>query len=186
MRQNCKKRLSILLNLLKDQYSSLLGKSKAPLDRPAPEKPRRQTGIMTTDGRRVWIMNIPYQIEADCGDDLAHRLAGFPLNIMYTGFRRSRLGGRLEACCYWFDPGSYLEDDKKREMNYRPRFKSPFWIKVEYDKTRKFWQTLKYRHEDLLVMAEGTGFYAAMKHTTLPGLEPDELTDDWAGEHGLI
>ncbi|HET6180269.1 MAG TPA: hypothetical protein VFE61_25330, partial [Candidatus Sulfotelmatobacter sp.] len=57
------------------------------------------------DREIVFIANIPQQIEADWNENYAH-LAGFPLNIMFTGVRQQADGSkRMVAACYWFDPG---------------------------------------------------------------------------------
>jgi hypothetical protein len=117
-------------------------------------------------------MPIPHQIEAAWDPRYAY-LAGFPLNLMYCGPR----AGQVAHCIYWFDPGSYRENARRREMWYRPRHPSRFRVRVRFDKRTLRWQTSKFRGREELSYAEGTEFDKAMMHTTLVGLQPDEPVD---------
>ena len=99
---------------------------------------------------------------------------------MYTGLRASDAGAlpHTAAACYWFDPGTYREDDQIREMLYFPREESAYFVRVTLRKDTGVWETFKYRAEDLVCTASGPNFEAAMLHTTLAGLEPDEPASD--------
>ena len=144
-----------------------------------PKQPnsRRNTGINSAHGRTLFSANIPHQIERDWDDHFAPRLAGFPMNLLYTRVRKTEAGIRVDLCCYWFDPSSYAEDEEKREMIYVPGVASPYRVKVEYYKKRRLWRTLKYKGTELILEAQGSEFDKAMIHTTLCGLQPDEPID---------
>jgi hypothetical protein len=135
---------------------------------------RRATREPTT-----FIANIPVQIQAEWDPDYAH-LAGFPLNIVYTGLRNSEGQDqpRPAAACYWLDPGTYREDEQRREMLYVPREASPYSVRVTVRKDTGTWETRKYRGQELVCAASGPNFKTAMLHTTLAGLESDEPESD--------
>jgi len=129
----------------------------------------------------MFIANIPVQIEAEWDPRYAH-LVGFPLNLLYTGLRDS--GGqdqaRPAAACYWFDPGTYRENEQRREMLYLPREESPYYVRVTVRKDTGAWETCKYRGEELICAASGPNYETAMLHATLAGLESDEPESDLA------
>ncbi len=176
MRQKyCKKGLAIFRFFIQLASNAVAKKTEA--THPKQPGTREQAGRTDRDRRPFFIANIPYQIEADWDSDFGPRLAGFPLNLMYTGVRGNGRDGGVESCSYWFDPGSYAQSSDKREMTYLPRVKSPYRVKVEYHKNGNFWRTLKYKSEILIVEAQGVDFEGAMVQTTLCGLQPDEPTD---------
>jgi hypothetical protein len=127
----------------------------------------------------LFIANIPVQIEAEWNPRYAH-LAGFPLNLMYTGLRDvdGQDQARPAAACYWFDPGTYREDELWREMLYLPREESPYYVRVTVRKDTGAWDTCKYRGEALICAASGPNYEIAMLHATLAGLESDEPESD--------
>lgn len=125
----------------------------------------------------VFLMNVPHQIQADWDSDFAPVLAGFPVNILYSGIRQTQSGNDAVSCCYWFDPGTYAENDDSREMTYFPRVDSPYWVKVEYDKKAGLWRTAKHYGNKLVSAAQGPEFESAMMQTALAGLEPHEPID---------
>ncbi len=130
-------------------------------------------------GDSLFIANVPYQIEARWDDNWAPRLAGFPLNLLYTGIRKYRYGSRVESCCYWPDLGSFADDGERRSMNYIPRVKSGYWVRVEYDKQKGWWRTAKYsENKNVAVTIGGPEFDHAMMLTTVIGLQPDEPVDE--------
>lgn len=128
----------------------------------------------------IFFGNIPHRIEADWDKDAA-RLAGFPLNILYSGIRRTKAENQAVSCCYWFNPRTFMEDAKKKEMAYFPKVESPYWLNVRYDKKASLWQTFKYKGKKLLCMAEGPEFDGVMIQTTLRGPEADEPVDSICG-----
>jgi hypothetical protein len=128
-------------------------------------------------GDLLFLANIPHQIEADWDDVYAPRLAGFPLNLLYTSVRKGEGGTFVASCCYWFDLDTYHEDADKRQITYFPRVKSTYRVEVQYRKRDGLWSTWKYDGEKLVAIAEGPGFDLAMVHTTLVGLQPNEPID---------
>ncbi|MBP1688508.1 MAG: hypothetical protein H6Q33_4651 [Deltaproteobacteria bacterium] len=136
---------------------------------------------------------IPYRIEADW-DPVATHLAGFPLNIVYSDVRPDDTGVRERfIACYWFDEGSYREDETIREMMYVPRRpagdtagtemapvspeENPYHVLVRYQKASGVWETFKFRGERQIAYASGADYDRALIHTTLIHLEPDEPAD---------
>jgi hypothetical protein len=123
-----------------------------------------------------FIANIPQQIEADWNENYAH-LAGFPLNIMFTGIRQEQDGStRMVAACYWFDPGSYREDKVQRQMTYTSRKDGRYHLKVTFKRTGMI-ETIKYKGRRLVRQAKGDSFERAMVHATMGRMEPDETED---------
>lgn len=126
----------------------------------------------------LFTANIPYQIEAHWDTDWAPRLAGFPVNIRYSGTRK----GKAASCCYFFDPHTYVEDSEKREMAYYPRVRSEYWIIVQHYKVPfpngNCWYTAKFKGDEVICFAcGGADFDRVMMHTTLIGLHKDEPVD---------
>jgi hypothetical protein len=130
-------------------------------------------------GQVAFIANIPVQIEAHWDPRYAH-LAGFPLNLLYTGVRASEgdMAPRPTASCYWFDPGTYREDAQVREMLYFPREASPYYVRVTVRQDTGEWATYKYRGDMLICSASGPDFRTAMLQTTMIGREADEPESD--------
>jgi hypothetical protein len=131
---------------------------------------------MTVRSIRVPLMMgcIPFPIEAEWDPRGAH-LAGFPLNIVYSSVRPDGAGvqERLVAC-YWFDEGTYREDDTVREMAYAPQEETPYSVLVRFHKASGQWETVKYCAGDLVCYASGANYEGAMIQTTLVGVAPDE------------
>jgi hypothetical protein len=130
------------------------------------------------DGEICFIANIPHQIEADWNPRYAH-LAGFPLNIMFTGIRKQG-GGRshMIAACYWFEPGSYQENEEERQMTYVSRTDYGYLVKVIINKQSGAIESRKYKGQKLISQSHGDSFTQAMIHATLCGVEPDEGQED--------
>lgn len=124
-----------------------------------------------------FIANIPHQIEADWNPRYAH-LAGFPLNIMFTGIRKQQGGtSHIVAACYWFDPGTYQEDEVTKHMTYVSRTDSGYHVTVTINKQSGAIESRKYKGQKLIFQSRGDSFDQAMIHATLCGLEPDEGQD---------
>jgi len=129
------------------------------------------------DGEISFIANIPQQIEADWNPRYAH-LAGFPLNIMFTGIRHQPDGSkRFLAACYWFDPGTYQEDEATKQMTYVSRTDYGYLVKVIINKKSGAIESYKYKGQTLISQSSGDNFDRAMIHATLCGVEPDEGQD---------
>ncbi len=131
--------------------------------RRAKEKPRPLFGT------------IPTQIEAEWSQEYAH-LAGFPLNLVYTGLRDSdgQDPPRPVGACYIFAADTYREDEQRREMLYVSLDGSPYHVRIAVRKDTGAWEIDKYRGPELVCAASGPNFKIAMFHATLAGLEPDE------------
>jgi hypothetical protein len=128
------------------------------------------------EGELGFIANLPQAIEADGNDEYPH-LAGFPLNIMFTGIRQQPDGSnRMVAACYWFDPGTYREDKAKKQMTYVSRKDSHYHMKVILKRTGVI-ETRKYRGKRLICQATGNTFENALIHATMSGMEWDERED---------
>ena len=125
-------------------------------------------------GEISFIANIPHQIEADWNPRYAH-LAGFPLNIMFTGIRHQPDGStRFVAACYWFDPGTYQEDKATKQMTYLSRRDYGYHVEVTINKQSGAIESRKYKGQKLISQSHGDSFKQAMIHATLCGVEPDE------------
>jgi hypothetical protein len=126
------------------------------------------------DGEISFIANIPHQIEADWNPRYAH-LAGFPLNIMFTGIRKQQGGtSHVVAACYWFDPGTYQENEEKRQMTYVSRTDYGYHVEVVINKKSGVIESRKYKGQRLISQSRGDSFDLAMINATLCGAEPDE------------
>lgn len=119
---------------------------------------------------------IPHQIDAEWDPRFAY-LAGFPLNLMYMGARDVDGRPELASCCYWFDPGTYTENEGRREMWYFAEHESPYRLCVSCDANGSNWETVKYRGDAVVCIAHGTEFDKAMLHATMVALRPDEPVD---------
>ena len=113
---------------------------------------------------------IPHIIEADWDSVYAPRLAGFPVNIAYA----ARIeGGGLAYATYVFDPETFVENERSRQMRYRSSIDSDFSVLVVLHREGRI-ETFKYRGSDLICEACGPDFRTAMIHTTAGGLAPGE------------
>jgi hypothetical protein len=129
-------------------------------------------------GEICFIANIPHQIEADWNPRYAH-LAGFPLNIMFTRIRKQPGGTpHTIAACYWFDPGTYQEDEATRRMTYASRTDCSYHVEVIINKQAGFIESRKYKGKKLISQSHGDSFDQAMVHATLRDVEPDEGKED--------
>jgi hypothetical protein len=153
-----------------------------------------------TKHRPSWLGNIPRQFRPDDSHDF--RLVGFPVNLLYSEIadrttdketanlllmmcafdpvkllNDEQLRNKVRAVWYWCDPASYIEDDHKRQMEYRSRKSNPYSVSVMWNKVENRWETRKHKSDKLICLASGTDFNSAMMHTTLRGPEPDETLD---------
>jgi hypothetical protein len=99
-----------------------------------------------------------------------HAWPGFPVNIFYA----ARIEGvGLAQATYVFDPSTFVQDERCKEMRYRPTVESVFSVVVVLH--REGWiETLKYRESDLICEACGPDFRTAMIHATMCGVALDE------------
>lgn len=125
--------------------------------------------------RTGFFASVPWPIEANWSPRYAH-LAGFPVTLMYSGLRTTGEAdpSRLVSSIYWFDPGSYREDETTRTLDYFPREESPYWLRISNPKGTSTWEVTKYRGEALVALAAGPDYEGAMIQATLVGIAPDE------------
>jgi hypothetical protein len=121
----------------------------------------------TTD----FLVFVPQVIEADWDRGCAPRLAGFPVNIIYT----ARIEGGIEIAAYVFDPATLVQERECRRMQYRPTVDNGFSVTVVVHPDGKI-ETFKYRGSDLICEACGPDFQTAMIQTSMCGLVRDELS----------
>jgi len=113
---------------------------------------------------------IPQVIESHWDNVWAPRLAGFPVNIVYA----ERIDGiGLAQATYVFDPDTFVQDDRSKQMRYRPAGASDFSVLIVLHRDGRI-ETFKYRGSELIREASGPDFQSAMVHTTMGGLVPDE------------
>jgi hypothetical protein len=70
---------------------------------------------------------IPHVVEPHWDNVWAPRLAGFPINIVYAA-RAEGVG--LALATYVFDPDTFSQDGRSRQMRYRPTIASDFSVVV--------------------------------------------------------
>jgi hypothetical protein len=123
----------------------------------------------------AWRIELPIPIEADWHPKWGPLLAGFPLELVYSG-RPLQANGHLKPrrSRYCLDVGSFLEDGAKTEIRYRSVQPSEYFIVVTWQKAEKRWQTEKFRGTQMIARATGGAFEQAMLQTLLVGLQPDE------------
>lgn len=124
-------------------------------------------------------IQLPCPIEPDWNEKWGPLLAGFPVQLVYRGIRRRNDDTRrpiVARANYFFDPGSFLEDDSKKQMRYIPRLPSDYYVDVVWKKQDECWETSKFKGDRLIAVADGNTFEGAMIHTLLIGLQPDEPT----------
>jgi hypothetical protein len=122
-------------------------------------------------------IELPCPIQPFWDEKYSPLLAGFPVQLAYIGVRPRNDGSRkpiVVKARYAFDPGSFFENDLKKEMRYRSCLPSDFFVDVIRLKKSQDWQTFKYDKNRLLFHATGSQFEEAMKNTLAIGLYPDE------------
>jgi hypothetical protein len=122
-------------------------------------------------------IELPQPIRADWGGEYAETLAGFPVQLVYIGVRLRKDETHrpiIVKARYFFDPGSFREDDLKKEMIYRSHLPSDFYVRVLWHKETQHWDTFKCHGIRLVFHATGTSFEGAMRNTLAGGLQPDE------------
>jgi hypothetical protein len=125
-----------------------------------------------------FIACIPHQIEADWDEKWGPLLAGFPPNIMFACVQRaesdqSKMLGI--TACYEPDLATFRETKKTRTMTYRNSEGGTYRVRVVLHKASGRLETFKYKGQKLVAYASGLNFESAMVHTTLVGIQKDEL-----------
>jgi hypothetical protein len=122
-------------------------------------------------------IELPYPIEPGWDAKCAPLLAGFPVKLVYRGVRPRNDDTRkpiVARANYFFDPGSFHEDDSRKQMRYLPHLASDYYVDVLWKKQKACWETSKFKGGRLIAVADGRTFDGAMTHTLLIGLQPDE------------
>jgi hypothetical protein len=125
----------------------------------------------------AWRVELPVPIEANWHPKWGSLLAGFPLELVYSGTPLQNDKTRrsvLVRARYSVDPSSFHEDDAKTVVRYTSALPSEYFVAVTWDKIAKRWLTTKFHGNRLLAQATGTTFERVMIQTLLVGLEPDE------------
>ena len=125
-----------------------------------------------------FIACVPHRIEADWDEKWGPLLAGFPLNIVYTFVPRESKHSEILAIIiarYEPDLVTFRETKKTRELTYFNREGGTYFVRVVLDRASGRLETLKYKGEKLVACASGMNFESAMVHTTLAGIEKDEM-----------
>jgi len=125
-----------------------------------------------------FIACVPQQIEADWDEKWGPLLAGFPLNIVYASAQsaesdQSKMLGITS--CYEPDLATFRETKMTRTMTYRNSEGGTYRVRVVLNKASGRLDTFKYKGQKLVARASGRDFESAMVHTTLVGIEKDEM-----------
>jgi hypothetical protein len=113
---------------------------------------------------------IPHAIEPDWDNVWGSRLAGFPVNIVYSATIE---GAGLAQSTYVFDPGTFVDGAQSRQMRYRPTVESDFSALVILHQEGRI-ETFKYRGSELICEACGPDIRTAMIHTPSGGIAINE------------
>jgi hypothetical protein len=98
---------------------------------------------------------------------------------MFTGIRKQPGGTpHIIAACYWFDPGTYQEDEAIRRMTYVSRTDCSYHVEVIINKQAGFIESRKYKGKKLISQSHDDSFDQAMVHARLRDVEPDEGKED--------
>jgi len=116
----------------------------------------------------------------------ARLLAGFPLNVCYTGLSEQSTNCQCPAlvvASYWFDPATYREDKEVRAMSYRANPPSAYHVELIYWKKKQQWDGSKYRDDELLLTANASELHRFIIQLTVCGLSPGEPTQAMTCQH---
>jgi len=123
-----------------------------------------------------FIACVPHQIEADWDEKWGPLLAGFPVNIVYAQTAESDQNKIIGiTACYEPDLATFRETKKTRTMTYCNSEGGTYRVRVVLHRASGRLETFKYKGEKLVARATGRDFESAMVHTTLVGIEKDEL-----------
>jgi hypothetical protein len=127
-----------------------------------------------------FIACIPHEIQADWDLKYGPLLAGFSLDLVFTGTRKPKNGDesvQIVSSVYQFDLGTFREDPDKRQMTYCSPANSEYRVEVAIYREKSVIEVSKFRGRNLLWQADGTTFDGGMLQATMCGMEADELGD---------
>ncbi len=110
-------------------------------------------------------------------EEPAPLLAGFPISVCFTGLG-AQVGHQpvtMLTSCYWFDPTTYREDDKLRQMTYRTKPANEYSVDLLYHKRLGRWEGRKLCGGNILLIAEGTELPRFIIQLTKVGLTQGEV-----------
>jgi len=125
-----------------------------------------------------FIACVPQQIKADWDEKWGPLLSGFPLNIMYACVQKaesdqSKMLGITAS--YEPDLATFRETKMTRRLTYFNVKGGTYRVRVVLNRASGRLETFKYKGKKLLARASGMNFESAMVHTTLVGIEKDEM-----------
>lgn len=119
---------------------------------------------------------------------IAVQLAGFPINVAFSGLRSGRAGDAtplIVTSVYWFDPSTYIEDTDSRSMKYFAHDPSPFRVELKYSKVDERWEGRKFENDEELIRAYGPELRRFIIQLTLCGLHPCETGKEFVSCEGI-
>jgi len=122
-------------------------------------------------------IQLPIPIEPEWDEKYAPVMAGFPVQLVYIGVRprKDETGKPIAVKSrYSFDPGSFIQDDARKQMRYLPLISSEFYVDIIWETRNDRWTTFKYEGNRLVCEASGDNFDEAMRKTLAAGLELNE------------
>jgi hypothetical protein len=122
-------------------------------------------------------IELPVPIQPFLDEKYSPVLAGFPVQLVYIGVRPRNDETRkpiVVKARYRFDPGSFFEDGRTKEMRYILNLPSDFYVDVAWEKKPKRWRAAKCEGSRLLSYEAGKDFETVMRKTLAVGLQPDE------------
>jgi hypothetical protein len=122
-------------------------------------------------------IQLPCRIQPFWDEMYSPVLVGFPVQLVYVGVRPRNDDTQkliVMKSRYSFDPATFFETSKGKEMRYQSQLSSAFYVDVLWEKSSRRWETFKCQGNELLFHAKGKDFELAMKNTLAAGLHPDE------------
>ena len=107
--------------------------------------------------RMDFIARIPHEIQADWDTTYAPLLAGFPLDLVFTGIRKPKNGGELVqivSSVYKFELGTFRESPDKRQMTYRSSANSGYRVEVVIYRDKSVIEVSKFRGRESALAGE--------------------------------
>jgi hypothetical protein len=122
-----------------------------------------------------FVAHVPLAFGPDWDPRFGPEFGGFPTDVLYTGVRRSEDGElTVVGAAYFFDAGSYVEDENTRQGVYYGQLPSAYWLRIVISKFDGSYRVSKYRDSEVIAEARGADLHSAMLQATQVGLQADE------------